>query len=161
MNLTKHFISTKKNHHIATFVSKINEEGLPLFGWSRYNYHKEKSCGFPFSKKEGIKEALKSTNQKIIINTHLGSIHKENVVVYDSEMVYAAVNFVLHIKRYYKKTPVNVKLILCLNFLDKLTKEIFEENKKLKEENYKLLKIKLHLSIIEDIKRKIEEITNV
>lgn len=162
MNPAKHFTSTKRNQHIATFVSELDQNGDPLFGWSRYNYHREKESGVPFSKKEGRKEALKSLEHKIIIDTANGNIQKGEISVHDPEMVRAAVDFIARMKRYYKKAPSNVELHLTIEFLKELAHEVMEENKKLKEENRRLWKAKLQLSLeLDYTKNKVNKITTV
>jgi len=66
MNPVKYFTSSKKGQY-----------GVPRFGWSRYNFNKEKADSVPFKKRVGRECAIKSTDKDIIIDTAKGYIQKK------------------------------------------------------------------------------------
>lgn len=159
MNPAKHFASTKRKQHIGTFVSETKDDG-PRFGWSRYSYFKEKAEGVPFSKKVGRQHALESIDQEIIIDSAKGYIYKGDVGIHDPEMVQSSIDFISRMAKYYKKSPVNVKVILSMNHLKQLAKEVIEENAKLKEEVHQLRSSKIKMSVeLNNLKSKMERIS--
>jgi len=149
MNPAKHFKSLKKERFIGTFISVAND-GNPLFGWSRFNHNKEKTDGVSFSKKVGRDEAVKSTEKQITIDTSTNFLYKGDNSIHDPEMVKAAIDFITRMKKYYKKAPVNVKIIFTIEYLKEMIQDVMEQNKKLKEMNMKLIHEKLQIEIEND-----------
>jgi hypothetical protein len=132
MNLAKHFISPKKGEYIGTFVSDVSTEG-PRFGWAKYSYFKEKSNGISFNKKTGTHCALESIAKDIVIDTATNHLIKGDIKIRDPEMVKAAMDFVTRMKKYYKKTPINVKVILTIDYLKDIVQDALDQNDELKK----------------------------
>jgi len=134
MNPVKHF---KGNKSLGTFVSD-EQEGKVLFGWSKYNIKKESMEGIPFCKKDGRKFAYEALDKSVIINTSEGYLQKGDIKIHDSEMTNSAADFVKRMKKYFRKSPDNVTIVLGVEYLKKLVLDVHEENEKLKSLNSRL-----------------------
>jgi len=161
MNPVKYFTSSKKGQYIGTFVYEIRN-GVPRFGWSRYNFNKEKADSVPFKKRVGRECAIKSTDKDIIIDTAKGYIHKGDTVIHDPEMVRVAMDFVAEMKRKYNKSPNNVKIHLSISYMKKIAHTVADRNEKLKKEIFELRSEKLQISfengVLKDKIRKIQQL---
>lgn len=146
MNPVKYFTNSKKGQYIGTFVCEVKDDG-PRFGWSRYNFNREKGDGIPFRKKVGRECAIESIGEDIVIDTTKGNIHKGEIVVHDPQMVKSAMDFIAGIKRRYKKVPNNVKIYLSINYMKKIVQAVAEQNEKFRKEIFMLKNEKLKLLI--------------
>jgi len=162
MNPVKHFKGTKS---LGTFVSEEIDEQV-LFGWSKYNIKKESMEGIPFIKKEGRKFAHESLELPVVINTSEGYIQKGDIKIHDYEMTNSAADFVKRMKKYFRKAPDNVTIVLGIEYLKKLVIEVHEKNEKLKSlnsrlthENFQLMEKNIkYKNILTKLKKDISEL---
>lgn len=133
MNKVKH-VNNGRNQKIGTLIMSMNDDGLPVFGWSRYNVAKEKDR---FSRRTGRFYAELSTASSVLIDVPNNLMCKCEILVQDKHMVREAIIFINDIKDNYGIYPVNVNVYIPSLYTTPIG-ELVGENQLLKLKYLKL-----------------------
>jgi len=116
--LIQHVRKPSNRMPYATLFAYQDEKNNIFIGWSKYAKKLEKGAGgVPFSKKVGVKLAKECSERKDIIFYFEGSRKnigdKKSFIPYNIEK--KAVEFLVRIKTYFKKDPVNVNITVVID----------------------------------------------